>query len=201
MNLSREQLPAIGAAFEGGFYGGIVSIDGAPHAIVWAPKAEGETRAVMLSEDAEQLVATSYSNSLANTRALAELGSPAALWALSLRIGGHADWSIPARDVLELGYRHFKPGTRENYCGFRDGDNPSSLPAGYPYIEESPIQTAAEAFRTGGTEAFEERWYWASTQASSGGAWYQYFLYGLQGYDYVSADGAVRAVRSIPLSA
>jgi hypothetical protein len=86
---------------------------------------------------------------------MAEAGSPLAQWARGLDINGNTDWCIPARDVLELGYRHLKPTTYENSCSFRDGDNPSSIPAGYPYTEQLPAQTAAEAFREGGAEAFE----------------------------------------------
>ncbi len=204
MSHSLQSLPAHGTPFEGGFFGGVVRHSEQLHAVAWAPKAEGESRQILLpsGHDGVRLVATSCSDCLGNTRALAELGSPAALWTLGLRIGGFADWAVPARDVLELGYRFLKPGTCETYCSFRDGDNPSSVPSGYPYLDGEIRQTSALDFRSGGPQAFEERWYRTSTQAGSGSAWFQLFDDGVQGATTgVSAECAVRAVRLIPLSA
>jgi hypothetical protein len=192
----------IGSPFEGGFYGGkITSHNGAKiFAIVWAPKAQGETKAVWLPTYTDVPGATSCWHSMDNTRAMAEAGSPLAQWALGLEINGKKDWCIPARDIVELAYRHLKPGTRANYCSFRDGDNPSSMPAGYPYTETDPVQTAVEAFRTGGAEAFEEDWYWTSTQYSSYGAWGQGLSRGSQGYYDKKYEGLGRAVRLIQLN-
>ncbi len=167
MNHKTIVIPEVfGAAFEGGFYGGKIRIGVAVFAIAWAPKALGETRAIWLPSYTDVPNAASYFDSMANTKAMAEAGSPLAKWALDLSVNGHNDWCIPARDVLELGYRHLKPTDQENSCSFRDGDNPSSIPSGYPYTEESPAQTLAEAFKAGGAEAFEPDWHWSSTQYS-----------------------------------
>ena len=132
---------------------------------------------------------------------MADAGSPLAKWALSLDINGFADWCVPARDVLELGYRNLKPTAQENYASLRDGDNASSVPAGYPYTDASPAQTAAEAFRTGNPEAFDDTWYWSSTQFSASSAFGQDFGYGLQGHDAKKSEARARAVRLIQLSA
>ena len=102
--------------------------------------------------------------------------------------------------MLELGYRHLKPTTQENYASFRDGDNPSSIPVGYPYTEASPAQTAAAAFQKGGDEAFEPEWYWSSTQYSSYGAWTQLFGYGSQYGSDKYRKFRCRAVRLIQLN-
>lgn len=189
----------LGAPFEGGFYGGIVNINGAPHAIAWAPKAEGETTGVW-HDDEPGLVAPSCIDSMANTQAMAAAGSDLATWALALSINSHADWCIPARDVLELAYRHLKPTTHETASWARCGDNPSSAPAGYPYrTQATPVQTTAAAFQADGEQAFEPTWYWTSTQSSSGSAWNQHFSNGYQtGYD-LSLRLRVRAVRLIQL--
>ena len=200
--IQQQQLPAIGAPFEGGFFGGVIQINGSRFAVAWAPKAEGEGRFALLPDDDAEPVALSCCDSVANTRALALVGSAAAIWAQALRIGGHDDWCVAARDVLELAYRHFKPGTAETCCSFRDGDNPSSVPPGYCYVIGEILQTSVADFQKGGAQAFEERWYWSSTQAGSGAAWGQHFYRGSQlGYYALSAEGAVRAVRLISLSA
>ncbi|MBL0918013.1 MAG: DUF1566 domain-containing protein [Hydrogenophaga sp.] len=194
-------LPDIGQPFEGGFYGGqIVSHGGAKRlAVVWAPKADGETEGMWLPE--YQLVpGTNCWHSMDNTRAMAAAGSPIAAWALDREIGGHRDWCIPARDVLELGYRHLKPTGYKTYGGFRDGDNPSSVPVGYPYAEALPVQTSVEAFREGSPQAFDEAWYWSSTQYSENYAWGQLSYYGYQLDDDKKFEGRVRLVRLIHLN-
>ena len=193
----------IGTAFEGGFYGGIINSHGGAKkfAIVWAPKALGEKKSIWLPSYTDVPNAASCFHSMDNTVAMAEAGSSLAKWALGLEINGHKDWCIPARDVLELAYRNLKPGTDENFASFRDGDNPSSIPAGYPYTEQSPIQTTADAFRDGGPEAFERRWYWSSTQDSESSAWIQYFDDGDQGNFLKAYEALARAVRLIQLSA
>jgi hypothetical protein len=194
-------LPAtIGAALEGGFYGGQIRMGNAIYAICWAPKAQGDIKGAWLDSYTDVPGARSYFDSAANTQAMADAGSPIAKQILALDIDGVTGWSIPARDVLELAYRHLKPGTEENSCSFRDGDNPSSVPAGYPYTDALPAQTEIEAFQKGGAEAFEERWYWSSTQYSDRSAWGQYFFNGSQYGSGKSYEGRCRAVRLIQLS-
>ena len=151
---------SFGAPLGGGFYGGQIRIGDGIFAVVWAPKVVGEIKGAWLPSYTSVLGATSCFDSMANTVAMAEAGSPIAKQALGLDINGHTDWCIPARDVLELGYRNLKPTAEENSCSFRAGDNASSLPAGYPYTEVSPAQTSAEAFRKGsGDDAFYPGWY------------------------------------------
>ena len=190
---------AIGAAHEGGFFGGIVRINDLPHGVIWAPKAEGQMRGAWLDSYTDVPSARSCFDSLANTLAMAEAGSPIAKWALGLNINGKTDWCVPARDVLELGYRLLKPANRDNYASFRDGDNASSVPVGYPYTEELPAQTEVAAFRSGGAEAFDETWYWSSTQYSADDAFIQVFSSGYQLSGDKKALGCVRAVRLIQL--
>ena len=191
---------AHGTAFEGGFYGGNINIHGVPHAIAWAPKAMGETKAIWLPSYTDVPTAASCFDSMTNTRAMAEAGSPLAKLALDANINGLTDWCVPARDVLEMGYRYLKPTTGENSCSFRDGDNPSSLPAGYPYTETNPVQTLPEAFREGGSEAFDPVWHWSSTQYSSNYAWLQYFSDGYTGNNTKGVEARARFCRLIPLN-
>lgn len=198
------RVPAdIGAPFEGGFYGGLIRLGAVLCAVVWAPKAEGEIKAAWLDPQADVPGARSCADSMGNTRAMAEAGSALATWALDLRIAGHDDWCLPARDVLELAYRHLKPTTSATGDYFRDGDNPTSVPPGYPYalLDGSVQQTVAEAFMAGGAEAFTPGWYWSSTQCSAGYAWSQGFYNGYQDYDDKCFEALARAVRLIQLTA
>lgn len=191
------QLPEIGQAYGGGFVTGITRdtetgvrrlhiTAGAEHELTGAWGKYGEK-----IEGAD-----SFTDSRANTEAMAAGGSEVAQKVLALSIGGHADWGIPARDVQELQHRNFKPGTEENWQYGRSGDNPSSEPVGKLYSETDPAQTVHEAFREGGPEAFQERAYWSSSQRSAYYAFTLHFEDGTQ-YNYdKSNEFRVRPVRS-----
>ena len=140
-----------------------------------------------------------FFDGLSNTQAMAEAGSELAKWALALNINGQNDWYLPSRDELELLYRHFKPTDEENYV-YRSGDNPSSLPVGYPYALHLPGKTPVELFREGSSEALEDALYWSSTQYSAINAWYQYFYDGDQNLANKGNTGRARAVRRIKIS-
>ncbi|MNE29288.1 hypothetical protein D3C80_1227630 [compost metagenome] len=195
--LNQNALSTIaGTPFEGGFYVGRFQLDGAEYALIVSPKAQGELDEASWGKRRTDLAAArSCNDGLANTQAMAEAGSDLARWMLALDINGFTDWYLPSRDELELCYRHLKPTSQTNWAGFRDGDNPSSLPVGYPYTAESPEQTGAEAFREEGEQAFEPTWYWASTQSSPHYAWVQGFGVGYQGLDHKDDDYRARAVR------
>lgn len=188
---------AIGQAYGGGFVTGVTRdpltgqrflniTAGAAHEMVgkwgeYGEKIEG---------------ADSFTDSLANTKAMAAAGSELAAKVLALSIEGFTDWAIPARDVQELQYRHFKPTTEENWAGARSGDNPNSEPVGLLYSEEDPAQTAHVAFQEGGAEAFRDTWYWSSSQRSAYYAFFMVFVDGSQ--DSLGKFSAlrVRPVRS-----
>ena len=191
---------AIGTPVEGGFFAGYLTMPDGVYGIAVAPKAGGELRGKWLSDWRKDVPgALSCFDCRANTLAMAEAGSELAQRILGLDINGCTDWSLPSRDVLELLYRNLKPTTQANSCSFRDGDNPSSLPVGYPYTEDAPTQTTAEAFRKGGSEAFEPAWYWASTQYVSSFAWVQGFDDGCQSYGGKYDEFLARAVRRLPI--
>lgn len=197
--IKRTALPVIGAKLGGGFYTGILSIDGVLHAVIVAPKSGGEHADAPWGDYGKLIKgADSYANGLANTKAMAKAGCKIADWALALRIGGFKDWAIPARDQLELIYRNLKPTTDKNYCYFRSGDNPST--GTYPYTELLPKQTKVKAFKSGGVESFDAVWYWASTQYSVNCAWCQHFGIGNQDGLVKDGNGRVRAVRTVSIS-
>ena len=174
--------PAIGQAYGGGFVTGITRdpvtgkrslhiTAGAAHELVGKWGEYGD-----MIEGAD-----SFTDSLANTQAMAAAGSELAANVLALNIEGFADWAIPARDVQELQYRNFKPTTEENWENSRNGDNPHSEPVGKLYSAEDPLQTVYAAFQEGGAEAFRDTWYWSSSQRSANYAFHLFFDDGLQG--------------------
>jgi hypothetical protein len=176
MTITSNALPAIGTPFEGGFYAGQFNLNGETFGLIVSPKEQGEVNeSVWGPRHQDAAGARSYNDGLANTNAMTEAGSNLARWMQALEISGFADWYLPSRDELELIYRNLKPTAEPNWCSFRDGDNPSSTPAGYPYTKESPAQTTVDAFAAGGAEALEPAWYWSSTQCSPTSAWTQDF--------------------------
>lgn len=197
-----EITPIIGTRMDGGFYAGRLQIGEQVFALIVAPKAEGDkSDCAWINNHQDVPGAKSYNDGKANTTAMADAGSELATWARDLRIGGHDDWYLPSQDELEIMYRNLKPTTETNSCYARSGINLSAVPPTRPYTPESPVQTQAEAFQIGGEQAFEEDWYWSSTQHASysGLAWTQDFNDGSQ-YDYFkSFGGRARAVRRLPI--
>ena len=197
---TEEILPIPGTRMGGGFYAGRIRIDDKPFALIVAPKADGEHDDSAWNGSIKDVTdAMSYFDGQANTLAMAKAGSKLAKWALDLRIDNLDDWYLPSQDELEICYRNLKPGTAANWCYGRSGINLSALVPTYPYTPDLPVQTLAEAFQSGGREAFSLDWYWSSTQhaSDSGCAWYQDFLYGFQDDSHKTGKFRARAVRRI----
>lgn len=198
----KQKLPAFGTPMAGGFLTGTVMVNGEELGIIAAPKAEGQRERGPWNESEDSVEgALSYDDSMANTKAMAAAGSELAQWAIDLRIGGFDDWCIPAQDVLEVQHRNMKPGTDKNWCYGRSGINLSAVPPTRPYTPDFPVQTEVEAFKDDGAEAFDEAWYWSSTQhaGSSDSAWAQGFEDGDQGNYDKGNHCRARAVRLIKL--
>jgi hypothetical protein len=196
------QLPAIGAPFEGGFFAGLVDVDGDRFALVVAPKFDGEHDDIEWNGSSARVAgAQSYCDGRANTLAMQAAGSVLAGWALDLRIGGFDDWYLPSQDELEICYRACKPTTDRNYLWARSGINLSAVPPTRPYAADFPVQTPLEAFQHEGAEAFEPTWYWTSTQHAGfdDSAWFQYFNLGLQLNTRKDTQLRARAVRRVAI--
>jgi hypothetical protein len=194
MNLVTPIIPEIGAPCMGGFFAGQIRVGTHTYGLIVAPLIEGETLKAW-GPSAAIPGAASFFDGFANTNAMADAGSDLARWARGLTIAGLDDWYLPARDELELLYRHFKPTTEVNYCW--RGDNPSSVPVGYAYTPTAPAQSTVVAFAEDGPDAFSPEGYWSSTQYAgySDCAWFQGFDVGGQ-YGYgKSFEGRARAVR------
>jgi len=211
---------APGTAFAGGFHAGCVTIDGKKYAVVVAPKREGETENVVWKVDWHSVTpgTRSLCDGYANSQAMNDENHPAAKWARSLRIAGFDDWYLPSRDELEILYRAFKPGTDANFtCADRaeswgvkpgeyngideqgNGHNPASDPVGSAYTASDPARTDLGLFRKGGPEAFDEAWYWSSSEFSSDFSWLQYFGNGQQYDDIKGGALSARAIRKVPI--
>ncbi len=198
MSAFEKSVPAIGQAYGGGFVTGITrDPDTGVRCLHITAGAEHELKGVWGEYGKKIDGADSFTNSRANTEAMAAAGSKVAKQVLALEIGGFTDWSIPARDVQELQYRHFKPTTEENWQYGRSGENPNSEPVGLLHTESNPLQTVHEAFREGGAEAFRDSAYWSSSQRSAYLAFFMSFGDGSQdSFGVKGLELRVRPVRS-----
>jgi hypothetical protein len=188
-----------GAPFAGGFFVGIMNVNGQLCALIASPKAGGELRGAWNASAKSVAGALSYCDGRTNTAAMAEAGSNLAKQILALEIGGFADWYLPAQDELEMLYRHFKPTAEQNYLYARSGVNASASPATHAYTADSPAQTCVESFKDGEANAFDAAWYWSSTQHAGDPdcAWLQFFGDGGQFCDHKSNQYRARAVRRL----
>lgn len=190
-------IPEIGQPFGGGFFSGITrDPDTGKRYLNITSGAAHELKGAWGEYGVKIEGAGSFTDSRGNTEAMAAAGSELATKVLALDIGGFTDWAIPARDVQELQYRHFKPTDETNWQYGRSGDNPNSEPVGLLHTEDSPAQTTLAAFREGGEEAFQDAWYWSSSQRSATGAFLMNFDDGGQYYGHKGIELRVRPVRS-----
>jgi hypothetical protein len=199
-SVMKIDLPEILAPFAGGFYMGLLVLEGQLHALIRAPKALGHFISVAWGDFGQRVEgALSFVDGRANTIAMAEAGSELAQKILQLEIDGYKDWVLPARDQLEVMYRNAKPSLHKNFCSYRDGENPSTPVLSMPYTPDLPTQTNEPFFQDGGAEAFDLNWYWSSTQYSADDAYGQDFTGGFQCYLYKDGELRAFAVRMIPV--
>lgn len=200
--------PTPGQAYGGGYYVGKIVIGGKTYALVASPKSKGESPTTLTWKTTSN--ATTGTGSLndgwSNTQTMIAAGAtlhPAANYCRNLNIDGYTDWYLPSVNELEILYRNLKPGTGANITTSTgrpngpNGYNPSSVPIGAAYTSSDPAQTSITAFKTGGSEAFIENYYWSSTQYSSSYAWYQNFGNGTQLNYFKNVASYVRAVRKV----
>lgn len=196
--LTEQTIPAVGTAMLGGFFAGLVNINGQTKGLIVAPKATGEYKGQWTKSDDRIPGAACPVDGQQNTLDMIEAGSALGNWAQALNIGGFTDWHIPSRDQLEIIYRAFKPTAAENWA--YSGVNISSLPPRNLYTNDSPKQCELAEFKEGGEQAFDTTWYWTSTQVGEAYAWLQGFNYGFQGDRWKTSTYRARAVRTINLS-
>ncbi|MFM7549041.1 MAG: hypothetical protein ACKO8I_09230 [Cyanobacteriota bacterium] len=192
-------LPAIGSSLEGGFYGGLISLNGngvPTHGLVIAPRIGGENVLRIKTSDTATAGAASLYDGLLNTAASNDASHPASQWARSLAIGGYDDWYVPALYELEILYRVFKPDNSEsNDTGF--GINPYAVPPTGTYTINVPDTSAVAAFAAGGAQALPSGQLWTSSQDSASTAIIQDWYYGSWGPLQKTIEATVRAVRRV----
>lgn len=135
-------------------------------------------------------------NTDAMTTAALKSQHPAAAACSDYNGGGKTDWSLPAKNQLEIIYRQAKPFTQENHA--TSGANPDSLPPTGNYTAKNPAQTGIVSYQKGGINAYDDtKTYWTSTQYNATSARLQSFSNGNQ---YTSSKSNTfywcRAVRS-----
>jgi hypothetical protein len=195
---------AIGSAYEGGFYAGQIGVGGvATHYLVVAPYATGQSNLQWKTSASATTGTQSDIDGPTNSNNMNNASHPAAQFCKGLTIGGYSDWYMPARNELEVQYYFLKPTAVNNKTTF--GSNPNAVspqPVSTNYTLESPAQTSATNFQSGGAEAFDAATYWSSTENPSitYTAFRKNFYYGGGEY-FANKSGArrVRAVRRIPV--
>ena len=199
-NSVTPALPAIGAAFGGGFYAGQISTAGnsiADYNLVVGPVASAQNASIQWKTANTSTAGTSsVIDGPTNSSNMNNASHPAAQFCEGLTIGGFSDWYMPALNELDVCYFNLKPSTASNSTSA--GINANAVPArAINYTAGTPAQTSATDFQTGNAEAFAVARYWASTQFSAGYGWKQFFQSGLQNDGTKTYSYAVRAIRRV----
>jgi hypothetical protein len=145
------------------------------YALVVSPKAEGEKMGLEYKK--KKLSTADGTDSDDDGSYNSELNNnanhPAAQFCRSLKIAGFNDWYLPSRDELAIICRNLGPNRKKT----------------------------PELFKNGNTEAFEDDWYWSSTEHASysGLAWVVGFDDGGQDDNYKNYRNGVRAVRRVQI--
>jgi hypothetical protein len=218
----------IGTQAEGGFFAGKVvsDVDGVTYAII-VSDGDGDTDRTGAGNKAWRTsnTALTEAQTLADGKSVMDhivanetlSNFPAFEWIQfewiqttlnNANYNGYSDWYLPARDELELIYRHFKPTTESNNTGTRAtggfggdgatyGTNNSSDPNGSGYTASDPSQTSITSFQDGGADYLTDNYYWSSTEYDASDSWRQGFNVGYQFTTGKDAAVPVRAVRRV----
>jgi hypothetical protein len=196
-------IPAIGAAYAGGFFAGQISTTAngvATHNLVIGPIASAQAnRAWKTSNSGGD--PTSVIDGPGNTATMNSATYPAAQFCSDLVTGGFSDWYMPAFNELGIVYFGLKPTTANNATD--TGINANSVPKRTSnYTTGNPAQTSATVFQLGGAEAFNANYWWSSTEASYAGfagitGYIIDFGAGGRAFGYKTQVIPVRAVRRV----
>ena len=209
--------PAIGDAYQGGFYAGLFSVNAngvATHRLVVASKSVGEFYGSW-SPGLATSNGTSEFNGASNTAAMVAISSPLGTSCSNLVAGGYDDWYMPAKKEMEQLYFYFKPDTNQNNTG--KGGNGYAVPQRSNYTSSVPPRTPLSAWQAAGdgsggaqffnrgTDGSSAPFYWDSTEASSSKAFrremrtgYYADSYGARGA-FKNYQGNARAIRKVAI--
>lgn len=206
-NLARLLLgvrpePVIGSAWQGGFYGGRIIINGVLYGLVVSPKATGQGYLAYRTSGAAFSGNTSTYDGWAiraNMIAAGISDFPAQSACMAMTVGGFTDWYMPSKLEMEIIYRNLKPSTTTNNTS--SGANAYAVPQTANYASATPTRTTVTAFRTTGTEFFNSSYYFTATQGVDGNTYAhgKLFTSGADGADLYTAPYNVRAIRRVPL--
>jgi len=194
-------IPAIGSAYEGGFFAGQIGVGGvATHNLVVGPIASAQSTLQWKNANTATAGADSVIDGPQNTADIVADGNstvyPAGHFCNDLVIGGFSDWYMPAKNELEICYFNLKPSTTSNDTA--SGINANAVPArASNYTAGNPAQTTSADFKDTGTEDFVQVIYWSSTETSTTNSWYQVFYGGDQNGGNKDNSRRVRAVRRV----
>lgn len=179
---SGSAAPAIGSAYQGGYYVGRMVVDGLIYRLIVSPKLYEQQKLMKSSFSFLPEGTTSLIDGWANTQAMfnqpnSQTDYPAAYYCRTLNISGYTDWYLPSRDELELIYRNLKPTTEQNITaggtipligpatdGYPYGQNLNSLPRQInPYTVSDPAQTQVAIF-TNGSQNLAPQTFWSSSR-------------------------------------
>lgn len=193
--------PAIGDAYEGGFYYGQININGTVYNLVLSPRATGEVPASVYKNDALGFTGntSTYDGKLIQENMVAAgiANFPAQQAVMAMTIGGFSDWYIPSKLELEILYRNLKPNATLNVTS--SGANAYAVPPTSNYSSGTPSRTALTDFRTTGTNYMTNDFYYSATQGPSGPLWVhsKRFTTGADSQDEAEFDYPVRAIRRV----
>jgi hypothetical protein len=200
---SFSTLPAIGSAYEGGYFAGQISTAGngiADYNLVVGPVSSAQASGKKWKTSNTSTTGTSSTiDGPTNSANMNNASHPAAEFCEAVTAGGFSDWYLPAKNELEVCYYNLKPTTTPNANYLNSGINPNAVPArASKYTSGTPAQTSATIFQDGGSETFGAQYLWASTQATASYAWNQYFGDGSQDQgDKTYTSRRTRAIRRV----
>lgn len=195
-----SNVPAIGAAWQGGYYGGKILINGVTYGLVVSPKAGGQVYLAYRTSGAAFTGNTSTYDGWAIRANMIAAGIddfPAQKACMALTIGGFTDWYMPSKLEMEILYRNLKPTTNNN--NVNSGANAYAVPPTTNYVAANPTRTTVTAFRSGGTEFFDSSYYFTATQGADGNTYAHGKLTttGADGADLYTEPYNVRAIRRV----
>lgn len=195
--------PAIGTAWQGGFYGGKINIDGTLYGLVVSPKATGNAYLVYRTSGAAFTGNTSTYDGWAIRANMIAAGIddfPAQKACMGLTIGGFTDWYIGSKLEMEILYRNLKPTTGSNNTS--SGANAYAVPPTSNYSSTVPARTTVTAFRAAGAEGFDNTYYYSATQGPSGNTYAhgKLFTSGADGEDLTPEIYGIRAIRRVAIA-
>ena len=191
--------PAIGSAYQGGYYVGRIVVDGLIWRLIVSPKSDETSLTMRPSFTSMPGGTTSLIDGWANSQAMFTQANPATEhpavnWCRTRTSGGYTDWYLPSRDEIELIYRNLKPTTDQNIVSptpispigpavdvLPYGQNLNSLPIGNQYTLTVPARTSVTIFQqNGGQELSTGNAYWTSSRTVSqpAYAWTYAFVFG-----------------------